>query len=205
MKALISAALIGLLAAGPVLAQSTPPDAPANPPKAQAPAQKSRAADQKAQGTQNNQDNRIGPSANAKGPSNNVASTDRLAPSRGPGTFNDAFSVRQVQAALKARGYEIKAADGLLGEETVAALRKFQEESKLKVSGEIDRETMAALDVRPPREIQSSRYSERPTPGWVTSPNTAPRDSGPSDPRTSNQFNDNPVFIPGTPAPFRKQ
>ena len=128
---------------------------------------------------------------------------DKLAPSRTPGTVSDSWSVIQVQGALKQRGYDVGAVDGLMGPKTRDALRRFQEESKLQASGEIDRETLAALDIRLQREIATTRYGASPS-GWVSAPGSGARgnvESGGS--RGFNTVGNAPMFIPGTPAPSR--
>jgi len=53
--------------------------------------------------------------------------------------------VRKAQEALDRAGYEIGTADGHLGPRTVAALKRFQSDRYLPVTGEIDEATIGAL------------------------------------------------------------
>lgn len=53
--------------------------------------------------------------------------------------------VRQAQDALDRAGYEIGTLDGQLGPRTVAAIRRFQTDRYLPVSGQLDETTIAAL------------------------------------------------------------
>lgn len=55
--------------------------------------------------------------------------------------------VRRSQAALGRAGYEIGNPDGQLGTRTVAAIRRFQTDRYLPVSGRLDEATLAALGV----------------------------------------------------------
>jgi photosystem II stability/assembly factor-like uncharacterized protein len=55
--------------------------------------------------------------------------------------------VRRSQEALDRAGYEIGTADGHLGPRTVAAIKRFQTDHYLSVSGQLDDGTLAALGV----------------------------------------------------------
>jgi photosystem II stability/assembly factor-like uncharacterized protein len=55
--------------------------------------------------------------------------------------------VAQAQEALKAAGYHLGEADGKPGPETTAALKKFQGDRHLPVTGKLDSITLAALGV----------------------------------------------------------
>ncbi len=52
--------------------------------------------------------------------------------------------VKVAQEALIKDGAKIKA-DGILGKQTRAAIKAFQKKDKLKVTGKLDKETMAKL------------------------------------------------------------
>ncbi len=58
-----------------------------------------------------------------------------------------AYTVRQIQNALKDRGYEPGPSDNILGVRTKAALTKFQKDNGLPV-GKLDFETLRALGVQ---------------------------------------------------------
>jgi len=55
--------------------------------------------------------------------------------------------VRLVQEALERAGYEIGVPDGQLGPRTVAAIKRFQTDRYLAVTGQLDETTIAALGV----------------------------------------------------------
>lgn len=57
-------------------------------------------------------------------------------------------SVSQVQSALSREGYYSGAVDGSLGPETRNALRRYQRDRGLSVTGRVDRATMNALGLR---------------------------------------------------------
>jgi photosystem II stability/assembly factor-like uncharacterized protein len=56
-------------------------------------------------------------------------------------------SVRRAQEALERAGYEIGIPDGRLGPRTVAAIKRFQADRYLPVSGQLDDTTLTALGV----------------------------------------------------------
>ena len=51
----------------------------------------------------------------------------------------------QVQQALKRRGFDVGPVDGIWGPTTAEAIRMFQKENGLRVSGRLDPETVAEL------------------------------------------------------------
>jgi peptidoglycan hydrolase-like protein with peptidoglycan-binding domain len=62
--------------------------------------------------------------------------------------------VRQIQGILQERGYEPGPLDGVLGKKTKEALRRFQKDYHLAVTGEIDAVTKnALLTAQPPESI----------------------------------------------------
>jgi len=56
--------------------------------------------------------------------------------------------VRQIQQALKDKGFDVGPIDGQLGPQTEQALRSFQQAQGLQATGQIDQKTMAALGVQ---------------------------------------------------------
>jgi photosystem II stability/assembly factor-like uncharacterized protein len=56
-------------------------------------------------------------------------------------------TVRRAQQALERAGYEIGNPDGQMGPRTVAAIKRFQTDRYLSVSGQLDETTLAALGV----------------------------------------------------------
>jgi peptidoglycan hydrolase-like protein with peptidoglycan-binding domain len=70
--------------------------------------------------------------------------------SRGSATNGQAASrsqISQVQQALKAKGYDPGTTDGVMGEQTQQALRKFQQANGLPATGTVDAQTAKALGV----------------------------------------------------------
>jgi His-Xaa-Ser repeat protein HxsA len=56
--------------------------------------------------------------------------------------------VRQVQQALKDKGHDPGQIDGVMGPQTKQALESFQQAQGISGSGELDQQTLAALDVQ---------------------------------------------------------
>jgi peptidoglycan DL-endopeptidase CwlO len=54
--------------------------------------------------------------------------------------------IEELQAALQSNGAQL-ATDGVWGPKTVAALREFQKEKRLKVTGQLDRQTAKELNI----------------------------------------------------------
>lgn len=58
----------------------------------------------------------------------------------------DSTQVQSVQASLRDEGYAVSV-DGVWGPQTAEALRQFQTANNLSPTGEIDSETLSALDI----------------------------------------------------------
>jgi peptidoglycan hydrolase-like protein with peptidoglycan-binding domain len=84
-------------------------------------------------------------------------------PSAGTG---DRERVKAVQQALKDKGYDPGAVDGVMGPRTRAALKDFQKKEGVKDTGRLDQETLAKLGV----EGQTSGTSA--SPPTISSPST---------------------------------
>lgn len=86
----------------------------------------------------------------ASGASSPSASGDKQARSASAGGQSQAGGderIKQVQQKLKDQGHDAGPVDGVMGPKTQAALKEFQSAKGLKDSGQLDRETMAALGV----------------------------------------------------------
>ncbi len=96
------------------------------------------------------------------GPKSSIASG---APEMRPSARRPQF-VREAQRALRDLGYSPGPIDGAVGPQTRAALAKYQSAEKLSVTGNLDAETTARLDVHQrlfrPTEVRSGGL-ERPT------------------------------------------
>jgi len=67
----------------------------------------------------------------------------------------------RVQQALTQEGFYNGTVDGKLGEETRAALRRYQIRNGLDVSGGISPETLSSLKIKPSRDAVAARVVER--------------------------------------------
>jgi peptidoglycan hydrolase-like protein with peptidoglycan-binding domain len=73
--------------------------------------------------------------------------------------------IRRVQQALDKNGFGVGRADGVWGASTQAALQNFQTSKGLPPSGQIDQQTLSALNLNP------SRFAPRtPAPGAYRTP-----------------------------------
>lgn len=64
--------------------------------------------------------------------------------------------VKQAQEKLSAAGHDAGTPDGLLGPRTQAALKAFQEKEGLQASGQLDSQTLAALEIGTPEGTPGS-------------------------------------------------
>ena len=55
--------------------------------------------------------------------------------------------VKQVQQKLSEKGQDVGQPDGHMGPKTQAALKEFQQQNGLQATGQIDPQTLAALDI----------------------------------------------------------
>jgi hypothetical protein len=56
-------------------------------------------------------------------------------------------TIREMQQALRDRGHEVGAIDGIWGQQTQSALRDFQQAQGMQASGQPDQQTLSALGV----------------------------------------------------------
>jgi peptidoglycan hydrolase-like protein with peptidoglycan-binding domain len=64
-------------------------------------------------------------------------------------TAQEIGQVRQVQQALQSRGYDVGPIDGVMGEQTERALRRFQREEGMIITGDVTQATRQALGIGP--------------------------------------------------------
>jgi peptidoglycan hydrolase-like protein with peptidoglycan-binding domain len=55
--------------------------------------------------------------------------------------------VRKAQQHLRSRGYQAGTADGIMGPQTISALRRYQSANGLTVTGEVDADTLDSLGI----------------------------------------------------------
>jgi peptidoglycan hydrolase-like protein with peptidoglycan-binding domain len=63
--------------------------------------------------------------------------------------------VKQAQEKLSAAGHEVQP-DGKMGPKTQAAVKEFQQKEGLQASGQLDQQTLAALEIGTPEGTTSS-------------------------------------------------
>ena len=57
------------------------------------------------------------------------------------------MQVRKAQQRLRARGYRPGSADGIMGPQTVSALRRYQSANGLTMTGKVDLDTLDSLGI----------------------------------------------------------
>jgi peptidoglycan hydrolase-like protein with peptidoglycan-binding domain len=72
---------------------------------------------------------------------------DRAGRSGGDATGQSSENIKQVQEALKNKGHDPGAADGVMGPKTQQALRAFQKQNGMQATGRLDDKTASALGV----------------------------------------------------------
>ncbi len=55
--------------------------------------------------------------------------------------------IRETQQHLRSRGYQPGSADGIMGPQTIAALRRYQSANGLTVTGKVDSDTLDAFGI----------------------------------------------------------
>jgi peptidoglycan hydrolase-like protein with peptidoglycan-binding domain len=78
-------------------------------------------------------------------------------------------TVKQVQEKLSAAGLDVGQPDGKIGPKTQAALKQFQEKEGLQASGQLDQETLAALQIGTPEGTSTSSSAGSSSPGSSSS------------------------------------
>lgn len=80
--------------------------------------------------------------------------------------------VRDVQRGLASRGYDVGPQDGIYGDSTEQALRKFQRDQRMNASGQVDAQTLAALGVV--GGANAAPANQRASAGYAPSPAYTP-------------------------------
>ena len=80
-------------------------------------------------------------STDSQSGSSSMAGMSRRSGSRAAGQGN----IKQIQEALKDKGFDPGPIDGVMGQKTQEALRSFQQSKNLKVTGRVDSETAREL------------------------------------------------------------
>jgi peptidoglycan hydrolase-like protein with peptidoglycan-binding domain len=96
--------------------------------------------------------------------------------------------VKQAQEKLSAAGHEVQA-DGKMGPKTQAAVKEFQQKEGLQASGQLDQQTLAALEIGTPEGTTSSSAgssSSGASGGSSSAGSSSERTSEPSEPSKSS-------------------
>jgi peptidoglycan hydrolase-like protein with peptidoglycan-binding domain len=109
-------------------------------------------------------------------------------------------SVRQVQEALKAKGHDIGAADGVMGPRTRAALRDFQQMQGLPPTGQIDQRTLEALDLGSGVSTPAAPQSSAPPSAPDRAPDTVTPGADSAPPLPGTGAPSSPTVPPVTPS-----
>jgi Putative peptidoglycan binding domain len=82
----------------------------------------------------------------AKGSGGESADKSKAEPAAAPvAKAPEPMSIADMQKRLAALGYPVGAADGVMGKKAVDALKAFQKDNKLAITGELNNETIARL------------------------------------------------------------
>ncbi len=71
--------------------------------------------------------------------------------------------VKKIQEALKDKGQDPGAIDGIMGKKTREAIRAFQKSNELKVTGRLDKETADKLGVEMPKSSAKKNMTKEKT------------------------------------------
>ena len=138
-KYAIPFAAVGLMASGPLFAQSDQDQSQ------QSGGQASEQQGQNGSSGQNGQNQSSG--SEQQGSQQNQASNQGSAASPG-NQMASAQDVRKVQNYLQQKGYNVKV-DGIWGPKTSDAVKQFQQQNNLQATGQLDQQTLAQMNIQP--------------------------------------------------------
>lgn len=107
--------------------------------------------------------------------------------------------VKQAQEKLGAAGHDAGPSDGVMGPKTQAALKEFQQAKGIEASGELDQETLAALEIGTPEGSSASTGSSS------SAGATSPSGSGSSSGASASPSSDSGSQPPSQPGATGKQ
>jgi peptidoglycan hydrolase-like protein with peptidoglycan-binding domain len=145
VKSAVAVLTTGLLWAGTAVAQPATPSPPSGAPPSGDVKQQQRQGTAPATPGQRTQ------GVTDEGAKRQADKPDTMSPAKGAkdrmAAPADADHVRQVQQALKDKGHDPGPIDGVVGSQTKAALKSYQQAEGLKATGRLDAQTMAKLGV----------------------------------------------------------
>ncbi len=101
---------------------------------------------------------------------------------RWPHGQHSSSTVRDVQQALQDKGYDVGPIDGVMGARTQSALRQYQQQQGMTVSGRLDQQTLSGLNVQASGRDAMSSTGERSTMGNRSRGGTAADRTSPGNP-----------------------
>lgn len=87
---------------------------------------------------------------------------------QGQGPVTTKAAIQEAQQRLHVLGYEAGPADGTMGSRTVSALKKFQADNGLAITGALDQKTLGALSTASPAALQTKQGTTKKSPDKVT-------------------------------------
>ena len=75
--------------------------------------------------------------------------------------FNSRFVVKPVQYQLNERGYQLGVADGIAGPKTAKAIKDYQENENLAVTGKVNKELLDSLGIKISAPTNSKEYKKK--------------------------------------------
>jgi peptidoglycan hydrolase-like protein with peptidoglycan-binding domain len=91
------------------------------------------------------------PQAQSDQPTQQSSASSQSSPSSQQGSpqqaSQDSETVKQAQQKLSEKGHDAGPTDGMIGPKTQAALKEFQQKQGMQPSGQLDSQTLAALDI----------------------------------------------------------
>ena len=93
--------------------------------------------------------------------SSNTGNVTAIEPSAGDPTMRihlDASGMQQLQQSLNSKGYTAGQTDGIWSAQTSSAVRKFQEDNNLEVTGTVNSETATTLGLNTDADTPSMRH-----------------------------------------------
>lgn len=101
----------------------------------------------------------------------NVVNDSEIEPQAGTSTTFDKKTIKQVEKALREKKLFDGKVDGVLDEQTTQAIRAFQSQQGIAVTGQLDADTLAALGVKQKVNQGGTDTTLPGTPNEMTTPN----------------------------------
>lgn len=135
---------------------------------------------------------------NSTSPQTESSTLSTISPAAGDVKNMSRSDIRMIQDALNKSGYTSGNADGVLGARTEAALRSFQQDKNISVTGTVTAETMTHLGIADARmkATSSSNGSELPKQDHKNHQPETDEESSPANGNSSQYDNDYQTINP---------